>query len=31
MTALRAVWKFFEEWGEYRARVALRRGYHHLY
>lgn len=31
MRILRAVWDFFAEWGEYRARIALNRGYYHLY
>jgi hypothetical protein len=26
-----AVWDFFEEWGEYRAKMAMKRGHYHMY
>lgn len=26
--ALHAVWKFLEEWGDYKAKQALKRGYY---
>jgi hypothetical protein len=28
MRSLHAVWNFLEAWGEYKAKVALKRGYH---
>lgn len=28
MSVLRAVWNFLEAWGEYKAQIALKRGYH---
>ena len=28
MKTLHAIWKFLEEWGEYKAKIALKRGYH---
>lgn len=27
MKALHAVWDFLEAWGEYKARIAMKRGY----
>jgi hypothetical protein len=26
--ALHAVWNFLQAWGEYKAQIALKRGYH---